>query len=63
MIILIGCNKGGAGKTTTATNLAVGLAIKGKDVCIVDADPQRSAARWYQDRDCLLYTSDAADED
>ena len=51
MIILIGCNKGGAGKTTTATNLAVGLAIKGKDVCIVDADPQRSAARWYQDRE------------
>ena len=51
MIILVGCNKGGAGKTTTATNLAVGLAAKGNDVCLVDADPQRSAARWHQDRE------------
>ena len=51
MIIIVGCNKGGAGKTTTATNLAVGLATKGNDVCLVDADPQRSAARWHQDRE------------
>ena len=51
MIIIVGCNKGGAGKTTTATNLAVGLAAKGNDVCLVDADPQRSAARWHQDRE------------
>ena len=51
MIIIVGCNKGGAGKTTTATNLAVGLAANGNDVCLVDADPQRSAARWHQDRE------------
>ncbi len=51
MIILIGCNKGGAGKTTTATNIAVGLASAGADICLVDADPQRSAARWHQDRE------------
>jgi len=51
MIIIVGCNKGGAGKTTTATNLAVGLASNGSDVCLVDADPQRSAARWHQDRE------------
>lgn len=51
MIILIGCNKGGAGKTTTATNLAIGLALSGADVCLMDADPQRSAARWHQDRE------------
>jgi chromosome partitioning protein len=51
MIVIIGCNKGGAGKTTTATNLATGLAIRGKDVCLVDADPQRSAAKWHRDRE------------
>ena len=51
MIILIGCNKGGAGKTTTATNFAVGLALRGSDVCLMDADPQRSAARWHKDRE------------
>ena len=51
MIILVGCNKGGAGKTTTATNLAVGLALRGSDVCLMDGDPQRSAARWHKDRE------------
>ena len=51
MIIIVGCNKGGAGKTTTSTNLSVGLSRLGKDVCLVDADPQRSASRWHQDRE------------
>lgn len=50
MIITIGSNKGGTGKTTTATNVAVALASKGKDVCLVDADFQRSASKWHQDR-------------
>lgn len=50
MIITIGSNKGGTGKTTTATNLAVALASKQKEVCLVDADFQRSASRWHQDR-------------
>lgn len=43
--------RGGAGKTTTATNLAVGLALRGFDVCLMDADPQRSAAKWHADRE------------
>ncbi|WP_018417334.1 division plane positioning ATPase MipZ [Teredinibacter turnerae] len=51
MIIIVGSNKGGSGKTTTATNLAVALTSKGSEVVLVDADPQRSAARWHQDRE------------
>lgn len=50
MISIIGCNKGGAGKTTTAINIAIALANKGLDICLVDADPQRSAARWNAER-------------
>ncbi|MFQ6292694.1 AAA family ATPase [Yersinia enterocolitica] len=51
MITIIGCNKGGAAKTTTAINLAIGLALRGEDVCLVDADVQRSASRWYAERE------------
>jgi len=51
MITIIGGNKGGSGKTTTAVNLAVGLARTGAEVCIVDADVQRSASRWFAERE------------
>jgi chromosome partitioning protein len=51
MIILLGGEKGGTGKTTLATNLAAERAIAGHDVLIVDADPQGTASYWSTLRD------------
>lgn len=50
MIILIGSQKGGPGKTTIAVNLSVEFARRGSSVCLLDADSQRSASRWHEDR-------------
>ena len=43
MIYTVGGIKGGSGKTTIATNLAVMLHNKGRDVLFVDADDQETA--------------------
>lgn len=50
MIILVGSEKGGTGKTTLATNLAVLRAMDGFDVLLVDADRQGSASSWSATR-------------
>ncbi|HOE40879.1 MAG TPA: division plane positioning ATPase MipZ [Rhodoferax sp.] len=46
MIILIGGEKGGSGKSTTATNLAVYLMLEGHDVMLLDCDKQGTATKW-----------------
>jgi len=50
MIISVLNLKGGAGKTTLATNIAAKLAKDGKRTLLMDTDRQRSAMQWYEIR-------------
>lgn len=50
MLLVVGGIKGGSGKTTLVTNLAILRAAAGKKVLLVDADEQRSASDWSDQR-------------
>ena len=54
--ILVINGKGGCGKTTIATNLAVAYAHQGHGVALVDNDPQASSTYWAEQRDPELET-------
>jgi len=66
MIIAIGAQKGGSGKSAVAQNLAVALAKQGENIMLVDADPQKTTADWAIERkesgageiDCQAMTGD-----
>ena len=69
MILLIGAEKGGVGKSTIASNLAVHLAREGVDVVLLDTDTQATCARFVERRNeaaavpelhCVQRTGDVA---
>lgn len=49
-VITIAQQKGGAGKTTLAANLAVAFIRSGRTVAVIDTDPQGSLGRWFMTR-------------
>jgi chromosome partitioning protein len=54
-ILMIGGEKGGVGKSTTAINLAVFLKGEGHDCMLLDADKQATATRWVERRNASGY--------
>lgn len=50
MIVLVGGEKGGTGKSTLAVNLCAWLAGAGRDVLLLDADRQSTSSNWAAER-------------
>jgi chromosome partitioning protein len=56
-IILIGGEKGGVGKSTIATNIAVEMGYRKAQIIIIDTDPQKTSINWIDRRNELIETS------
>ena len=54
MIVIAGGIKGGSGKTTVATNLAIIRAAQGRDVLLIDADDQETSTDFTALRNEVL---------
>ncbi len=50
-VITVAQQKGGAGKTTVASHIAVALSQKGNRVAVIDIDPQGSLTYWHKIRE------------
>jgi chromosome partitioning protein len=53
-IICVAQQKGGAGKTTLVSNLAIAYLTEGKSVALFDTDPQGSLGKWLDIREAML---------
>ena len=49
-VITFAQQKGGSGKTTLTANVAAELAARGRQVALLDSDPQGSLGRWFMTR-------------
>jgi chromosome partitioning protein len=63
LILMIGGEKGGVGKTTIATHMAVARKTAGRSVVLVDADPQGTASVWADARKAWIESRAESDKD
>ena len=50
MIVLVGSEKGGVGKSMVAAHATVRLSMTGKATFLADADPLHTSLRWAMAR-------------